>query len=361
MKWHNGRHIIAFIVLIAGIVIFVDEVRQFPFGDFDAWAIWNLRARALFRGAFVDAFPRAASHADYPFLLPLLVSSGWRFVGHETQTVPIIIAGFFTFGTGVVLYATLTLLRIWQAHLMLILLLGTPAFIHIGAKQLADVPLGFFNLLAVAALVIYLRHKKEMWLVGAGVATGFALWMKNEGALFAIAVALAFLPVLRHPRRIRLFLSGALPFVIALLIFKLTLAPPNDLVAGQGAATIDRITDLPRYATIIRAFFRDLRWYLAATILTMLFIHVRQPLRLWGWHRPVMMTTLLILAGYFVVFVTTPQPLQWHLDTAFNRLIMHFWPLTVFWLGLMLCPDELNLKYDHPSRSEALTNNGNHP
>jgi hypothetical protein len=35
-------------------------------------------------------------------------------------------------------------------------------------------------------------------------------------------------------------------------------------------------------------------------------------------------------AGYFFIYVTTPQNLAWHIRTSLNRLLLHLWPSAVF-------------------------------
>ncbi|MEK6534682.1 MAG: hypothetical protein AABZ40_03350, partial [Thermodesulfobacteriota bacterium] len=39
---------------------------------------------------------------------------------------------------------------------------------------------------------------------------------------------------------------------------------------------------------------------------------------------------LLILAGYFFVYVTTPLDLGYHLATSLNRLFLQLWPSVIF-------------------------------
>jgi len=75
---------------------FAATSRVFPHAGWDAWAIWNIRARFLFRtepGQWTDAFADqlSYSHPDYPLLLPLSVSRAWTFIGEETVLVPILI------------------------------------------------------------------------------------------------------------------------------------------------------------------------------------------------------------------------------------------------------------------------------
>jgi hypothetical protein len=36
-----------------------------------------------------------------------------------------------------------------------------------------------------------------------------------------------------------------------------------------------------------------------------------------------------MLAGYYVVYVTTPHPQSWHVETSFARLLAQLWPTAV--------------------------------
>ena len=67
-------------LVVAG--LFLEHSIRYPDGGWDAVAIWNLRARALFAApqqpglVFSPELP--AQHPDYPILLPALVAHGWR-------------------------------------------------------------------------------------------------------------------------------------------------------------------------------------------------------------------------------------------------------------------------------------------
>src|SRR5262249_20619248 len=98
-------------------------------------------------------------------------------------------------------------------------------------------------------------HKPGL-LVLAGFAAGCAGWTKNEGLLFIAATAAALLlPVVRRPavtlRRFGFFLSGlALPLIVTLW-FKLTVAPPNDLMGGRHQAEVlQKLLSPERYLTV---------------------------------------------------------------------------------------------------------------
>jgi len=72
----------------------VTHLSRFPHGGNDAWIIWNLRARWLFRagpGGEASAFSPDIlfwSHTDYPLLLPQLIARGDQIAGRESQAIP---------------------------------------------------------------------------------------------------------------------------------------------------------------------------------------------------------------------------------------------------------------------------------
>ena len=101
------------IVLILSVVLFVVLTTLFPHGYWDAWSIWNLRARYLFRGGnnWTAVFSSLVSHAEYPYLVSASVFRGWTYCGKETQLVPILFAALFTYATPGLLLSSLMLVR----------------------------------------------------------------------------------------------------------------------------------------------------------------------------------------------------------------------------------------------------------
>ena len=84
MAFSRGRGLgpvigaLALVVVVACAVLLVDWIGAHPHGRWDAWAIWNLRAKFLATPSdrWRDAFDPVVSwsHPDYPLLLPLAVS-----------------------------------------------------------------------------------------------------------------------------------------------------------------------------------------------------------------------------------------------------------------------------------------------
>jgi hypothetical protein len=102
-------------VAVGTLVLFALASRSFwlhrslhPHGEWDAWAMWNLRARAILRAGpgWMSAFSNYWPNVDYPLLLPLTVGRLWAFEHAETTIIPAVVA--FTFFVSTV--ATLTVL-----------------------------------------------------------------------------------------------------------------------------------------------------------------------------------------------------------------------------------------------------------
>lgn len=74
-----------------------------PHGGWDAWAIWNARARFLFRAGnqWRDAFSGVLiwSHVGYPLLLPATNAHLWSYAGRDDVRGPIAVALILTLAT----------------------------------------------------------------------------------------------------------------------------------------------------------------------------------------------------------------------------------------------------------------------
>ena len=90
------------IALALSILFFIIRSFNNPHGEWDAWAIWNMRARFLYRSGsnWLNAFSNIYgwSHPDYPLLLSSNVARIWHYCKGETTIGPIFIAFLFTYG-----------------------------------------------------------------------------------------------------------------------------------------------------------------------------------------------------------------------------------------------------------------------
>ena len=201
------------IAIAAALYDTVARVLAHPHGDgWDAFAIWNLHARFLFRGGshWRDGFNALIpwSHPDYPLLVPAATARFWSYLGHDSPAVPAIIGLVYTFSAITLSMSSLWYLRGRNASLLAgITLSATPFFAQQGAAQYEDVPLSFFILATIVLLHFGFQHPSESrprhsrgpWAL-AGLSASFAAWTKNEGLLFLIAMFAAYAWVFRRTK-----------------------------------------------------------------------------------------------------------------------------------------------------------------
>jgi Dolichyl-phosphate-mannose-protein mannosyltransferase len=335
-----------------------------PHGEgWDAFAIWNLHARFLFRGGqyWRDGFSSLIpwSHPDYPLLLPSAIAHFWSALGHESTAVPAVIGLVFTFGTLGLLFSSLAVLRGRTAAMLAgLALVSTPFFVEQGSAQYADVPLSFFFLAVMVLLHLDGQHRIDSaavsssgLLVLAGIAAGFAMWTKNEGILFLGATILAHLFVRAQRRRfIFMFLPAVAPLLIFVGWFKHSIAFRNELFSNQ-SNSLHKVLDPSRYGAIlgwfVKDFFRFGEWWLVpGTLLLVIFFFLvvakRRP-QTGSDMEASILTLILTLAGYFAIYVITPYDLYWHLRFSLNRLFLQLWPCALF-LFFLAVPTEMGEK-----------------
>lgn len=338
--------------LVSAFITFLLRSLILPHGGWDAWQTWNLFARFLYRGGdrWREGFSTLLNphHPDYPLLIPAAIARCWQYIGHETQVVPVITAGLFTFATIGLLFSSLSVLKDKnQALLAGIILAGTPNFIILGSMQYADVPLSFFFLAALVLCSLQDRMPENPnFSLLAGIMAGFSCWTKNEGFLFLLSMILAQVVIInvvntrkRYMRLLALFISGAAPIMALILFFKWNIVPANDLISGQKFnTTLSKLTNLPRYLLIMKSFLLT-TLYIIPIVPLLAFYVVYYKIDSRNNDKRILLllplTLFSMFVGYFFVYLITPYDLKWHLDTSFSRLLMQLWPSVIFTFFLL--------------------------
>jgi hypothetical protein len=342
-----GQWLLASVLAQAVLVAAVCAWRAYqaePYGGWDGWAIWNLQARLMLRAgaewpALLAEPAISWTHPDYPRLLPAAVARLWAWGGAETPAAAALISVAFAASALGVLLAVVGRRRGWTLALAAgLLVVGTPFFVTFATNQHADIPLGGFMLAALALVVLASEGADARGgLLLAGLCAGLAAWTKNEGLLFALGFALLAggWVWLRVGRKAFGALAVGLGVgLVPVAVFKFGLAPPNDLMSVPLGPRIAQVFESTRHGAILGSFGRELRgfgewaWppYLA---MALPFVAWRQRRRLVGSEWMLAVVIALMLAGYYVVYLLTPQDLQWHLNTSLVRLLLQLWPLAI--------------------------------
>ena len=342
-----------------------------PHGKWDAWAIWNFRARWLFRGGdqWTYAFSRyvADSHPDYPLLLPMSVFRFWNAIGNDPVTVPILLAGFFTFGSILLVFSAVSMFRGRnQGYLAAILMLLTTKFIKEGTHQYSDVPLAFYILSTMVLFSIRQRYPagalRIMFL--AGLTTSCTFWAKNEGLIFGVLIIMVHFAgtMMISDWRQTLkeffsFLGGMAPVFFTLVLFKMYYAPPNDLVNMSSLPHLwNNLLNYDRHYMVLAAFadeillFNDgvfilMVVYMAAIGIDKMRLKDRQFLAQ-------AVLPILMLGSYFFTYVLFSHKdldsLAWHLSSSLDRLVIHIWPTFVFlFFSVVKGPEKQGVAFSH--------------
>jgi len=163
------------------------------YGQWDAWATWNTKARFLSSG---ENWQRMFSpeirgtRPDYPLLLPSIIAAGWTISGSTNPWIPSIISVLFSWSIYSLLVRRLASSFNWfYGALGGLLLLCVPAFVDRGTSQYADIPIAAYLLLSV---MILHRDRSTSAFGLSGFALGLAAFTKNEGLLYVALWILSF-------------------------------------------------------------------------------------------------------------------------------------------------------------------------
>ena len=342
------RNLFLFLMLISIGSFLLKAFFQDPHGIWDAVDTWNYRARWLFRGDahWSYAFSlRARDGLDYPLLITAAVFRMWQMLGKDTIAVPIFLAGIFTFGTFLVLFSSLALLRgSNQGYMAAIFLFVSTQFLNIGTYQYADVPLAFFILSTVVLFSLKDRYPKNSAPIVflAGLVVSCAAWTKNEGQLFLALVLFVYFAGQLKKKEWSKTLKESIVFTLGLvfvlgtlLYFKLNFALENGHVNADTLRHLSTtLLDSDRYITVgarfINKFFTfndGIVWLMAGYFF---FSGLDRPDLV---KKRILSHTILLslmICGYFFAYVISPGDPRALLSTSLRRMVIQLWPTWVF-------------------------------
>ena len=326
LPWIAGGLLLALGIATAAMTIAWDLN---PHGNWDAWAIWNLRAKFL--ASLAGLAPRAwspvlgaTSHPAYPLLVSSFVGRCWALSDSLTQAVPAATSYVFLVAMIALAAGGLTVLRGPTLGLLGALVLATtPSLLHEVPTQYADVPLACYF---AGAMVFALLDRPVL----TGIFAGLAAWTKDEGLLVLIVVLIVVAAFRR--RAILPAVASALPVAALVASFKIFLSSGGaPQLSNNPAAASHQLADVARVGTVAAAFGRE-------------FVAIGA-----GWYHPILPLVLLaftlgfdrerrrdtafcgaiaaaLLLCFFGVYMVTANDLTWILQTSLSRILVQVWP-----------------------------------
>jgi heme/copper-type cytochrome/quinol oxidase subunit 4 len=334
------------VILVTAITLYylVTMARTLPHGDYDAQAIWNLRARFMYE--LGDEWEHSFSplinrnfHMDYPLLIPMSVLGGWNALGGEVLRVPSLISMLFLFGLAGTLYFFICHLRSsTQAAIAVILLLATSRLLVISTFQTAEVPLMYFFLASATLLVLAQKENNHGLLFMAGMMAGLGAWTKNEGLPFMLLVLFCTFISFKaqQVRRWFFYIIGgmALP-LLTIILFKTLISVNNDLFVDNGIrAIITKLFTLTRYVQIAGSLLSELRqlggWSFSILLILLIYaVIMGGKVSVNTAENTIWVLALSQFLVYMLIYLITPHDLAWHTKYSMERLLLHIFPLAL--------------------------------
>ncbi len=336
----------AMLCLAALAVTLFFALKQF-FGQWDAWALWNMKAKFLTTSghAWKAAFTQLHWHTqpDYPLLLPMMTIWGWVMDANNFYTAPFVVAVIFTVACIGLLFCALE--RYARKDIALIggsFLFFLPWFLTLATAQYADIILAYELLASFICLAMILREGNENSAILLGFFLGLMTFTKNEGIMIALLLFLMTAVYLFSNRsfdrplakKLSGFMMAGLLFpVSATMIFKIFLAPHNPDIALKYMTFASRFFNFEGCYMIIYALMQEVthnRWhYLWACLAVLITLEWRKyfykEIKIFTWFFIVYFTVL------FIVYLGTVNfDLMWRLSRTLSRILFTLLPSIVF-------------------------------
>lgn len=303
--------------------------------DWDAWAIWGVKAKLLLLGKGPIADITYVGHADYPLLWPFIWAySAWCGGGWEeswSRGWGSVFYLFVLWEIAIIVYRKTKDIR--MAFFSMALFATIPMVPVVVSWSYAEAPFWLFTITCMGCLFSWSDADEAESLgniiVAALLAAG-AAYTKNEGILFAL-IALTWLIVNSGRNRPSSVFLYALIFVVSYLPWvvwvKVVMQLGSHATEGLSLSGIDinRVWQrVPKAFECIITMWSDIKqwgssFYLAAAGLFFVIIC--------GPRRANLLIPLLMLAGYFVVIVFHQADIYWQVGTSWNRLTLQVMPL----------------------------------
>lgn len=324
-------------VSIVTILIYVClESTLRPLSAWDGWAIWVLKAKMFFEDGYLNPNVYHLLQENYPYVINLSIVYLLKFLAIFDDTSILLLFYSFYLFTVIVFYVNLKEYTTrFIAIFFTFLLLTTQNFLRHGGRfeaGYADLALGFYIFTSTMLLFRFLASSKKQDLAIFGIFLTITSLIKEEGLIFSLALSLIAGAYLLYKRKY--FHLAILPLTLMPTFFWQLYKIQNDLTYSLYANTalhlqrlLDVILEIIYEMSNIRNW--NLLWIVFAIAIYLgLKIKIRKA-------RLVLIIIGVQLLAYIFVFLLSPHNPADHVSNTMNRLLLHIFPLVVFYIALV--------------------------
>ncbi|MCA9400640.1 MAG: hypothetical protein KC713_03365 [Candidatus Omnitrophica bacterium] len=339
------KHLWPFLIITLFSLPFWYEGHFYLNGGWDAWSVWNLKAKFLFLGTenwkaiFNPLMWRSSPH--YPLLLPMINVYGWSFLGEPNPLIPCTTAALLTFLlTGLLTFSLIRLTKSYYAVICAPVLLTLPYFVKLCLSQYADVAVGYYLLASVVCLIFAQKENNKVYALLSGIMVGLLSFTKSEALVAALLLTLlgGLFLIWKQPWKdvkwtVICFLGACVIGLLPAAAFKIFFSPGNQTFIN-GLLSAEKPADLMRVKIIFSFYLMELispNWNGLWIVLSALLIFAVK--RIFSRELLIIPAFIFCYAGIITAyyFINTYFVVDWWLMVSFHRIIYAIIPTVILW------------------------------
>lgn len=326
-----------------------------PNGTCDAFYMFNYKAKylayekpAFWYGIFSEHL--SDSHLDYPLFLPSIVARFAVYTNGYNDLSPAILTIIFSFSIFLQLYTYLYKLKDWYHAIVAICILSaSEKFIFYSVWQCSDIPLALYILISIYELVIWTKTNGDKKLpLTAIYCSSIVLWIKNEGAVFFLLfIIIIIIFGIKQRINIKNFLKSWIvlcPSFFALILLHIFYTEPNDLL-DKLFSRLNGFYELYRYYYLLMFIYYFI--YRNIWLIAIPFLFLKKYTSV---HYSNLRVLLIIPSISYIIYCSTyfitPHNFYWHIQNSFDRIMLHYIPMLLFYFLLLIPSERLMLSLD---------------
>lgn len=347
-------------LIIISLILIMFKTLFLPMHFSDDRTQWGLKAKILYHDKTIyseDFFDplRIKLHISYPFLVPLLESSFYSFMGEMNDRLAKMPFPLFFISLILFFYASQ---RRYSSHrhalLFTSLLTILPAFVEdirgSPSTGYADIPLAFYYTISTISIFHWMKSKKWGDLILATLFIGFALFTKREGMvlwgsmIFLITIYLLFVEKIDRINKLKsltIFIVLPLIILIPCIHFNSTIdLPPWEKDWSLSYLNPDYISShfyrIPSILTTMKNNFFGTRYWNILWIIFFIIISF-YPKKSFAFPQAFLLLTVCInILSLFIAIVLYPWNWWYNFLHAMHRLLIINIPLVVYFISYQI-------------------------
>ena len=329
-----------------------------PIEAYDAIAIYGIKSKIFYLarsipGDYFSSLGRAFPHPDYPLNIPLFETYIYIFIGNlNDQLVKIIFPLYYAAILGIFYYAVRRFAGRTYALLFTFLMASVSQFNSYATNAYCDLPLAYYYFAGAVFLFLWFQDtRKAAFLMISALMTALAGWTKNEGLMYClinfIVIGIFLALNFKKVKKREILLAGlfVLTVIIALSGFFWVRGAAhlvNTDVESGGAGAAYMVKQLYKLGPILyefqKEFFGPKKWNILWPIIALVFIYrFKESFR--GIRKYATVSIMLAVIGYCSIYMISRLEINFFVGKTLSRFLIHFMPLAVYWLAVMLKED----------------------